>query len=157
VDEINQHERDQYWIRYALNLAGKAQDNGEVPVGAVIVRDNELLSEGWNQPIASNDPTAHAEIVALRAAGNAESNYRLPGSTLYVTLEPCVMCVGAIMHARVARVVYGAKDPRAGAAGSAFSLLESDQFNHTVQVESGILAEECGLILRNFFKQKREK
>ena len=155
MSESNQHEHDQYWIRYALNLAEKAQDEGEVPVGAVIVRDDKLVSEGWNQPIASSDPTAHAEIVALRAAGVAESNYRLPGTTLYVTLEPCVMCVGAIVHARIERLVYGAKDPRAGAAGSVFSLLGSDQFNHSVQVEGGILAEECGAILKNFFKQKR--
>jgi len=155
VEEGNQYERDQYWIRYALNLATHAGEEGEVPVGAVVVRDDKLLSEGWNQPIAIHDPTAHAEIVALRAAGRKVSNYRLPGATLYVTLEPCVMCVGAIMHARIQRVVYGADDPRAGAAGSAFSLLSSDSFNHSVEVESGVLAEECGEILRDFFKARR--
>lgn len=155
MGDTSQYERDQHWIRYALNLAERAQEEGEVPVGAVIVRDDKLVSEGWNRPIAGNDPTAHAEIVALREAGLAESNYRLPGATLYVTLEPCVMCVGAIMHARIERVVYGADDPRAGAAGSAFSLLGSDQFNHSVHVESGVLAEECGAILRKFFRARR--
>ena len=155
MGETNQHERDRYWIRYALKLAKRAQEEGEVPVGAVIVRDDKLVSEGWNQPIVGHDPTAHAEIVALREAGKTESNYRLPGATLYVTLEPCVMCVGAIMHARIARVVYGADDPKAGAAGSAFTLLGSDEFNHSVKVESGILAEECGAILRDFFRARR--
>ena len=148
-------ERDEYWIRHALRLAKYAEEEGEVPVGALIVRDNELISEGWNQPIVGHDPTAHAEVMALRAAGKVESNYRLPGATLYVTLEPCVMCVGAIMHARVERVVYGADDPRAGAAGSAFSLLQSDKFNHSVVVQGGVLAEECGEILRIFFKSRR--
>lgn len=148
-------ERDEYWIRHALRLAKCAEEEGEVPVGALIVRDNELVSEGWNQPIVGHDPTAHAEVMALRAAGKVESNYRLPGTTLYVTLEPCVMCVGAIMHARIERVVYGADDPRAGAAGSAFSLLQSDQFNHSVIVQGGILQKECSKILREFFKARR--
>lgn len=155
VSDLNQHEQDQYWMGHALLMAKRAQEEGEVPVGAVLVRNNELVSEGWNQPIMGHDPTAHAEIMALRSAGRVESNYRLPGTTLYVTLEPCVMCVGAIMHARVERVVFGADDPRAGAAGSAFSLLESEQFNHSVQVESGILANKCGEILREFFKARR--
>ena len=152
---LDQQGRDRHWIGYALKLAKRAEEEGEVPVGAVIVRNDELVSEGWNQPIKGHDPTAHAEIMALRAAGNAESNYRLPGATLYVTLEPCVMCVGAITHARIDRVVYGADDPRAGAAGSAFSLLGSDLFNHSLEVQGGILAEECGEILRNFFKVRR--
>ena len=155
MSEINQHERDQFWIRHALILARHAQEQGEVPVGAVVVRDDKLVSEGWNQPISIHDPTAHAEIIALREAGKKESNYRLPGATLYVTLEPCAMCVGAIMHARIKRVVFGAYDPRAGAAGSAFPLLSSDVFNHSVEVEEGVLAEECGDILRDFFKSKR--
>jgi tRNA(adenine34) deaminase len=155
VGELDQLERDQHWINHALNLAKRAEEEGEVPVGAVIVRDNKLISEGWNQPIKGHDPTAHAEIMALRAAGNVESNYRLSGATLYVTLEPCVMCVGAITHARIKRVVFGADDPRAGAAGSAFSLLGSDQFNHSPEIQSGILADECGEILRNFFKARR--
>ena len=155
MNDPDQQERDQHWISYAIKLAKRAEEQGEVPVGAVIVRDNKLVSEGWNQPIGDHDPTAHAEIMALRAAGKAESNYRLSGATLYVTLEPCVMCVGAITHARIKRVVYGADDPRAGAAGSAFSLLGSDQFNHAPEMKSGILAEECGEILRNFFKARR--
>jgi tRNA(adenine34) deaminase len=160
VGEGNQREQDQNWMRHAIKLAKRAEEEGEVPVGAIIVREDKvrgdrLISEGWNQPIKGNDPTAHAEIVALRAAGKAESNYRLPGATLYVTLEPCVMCVGAITHARINRVVYGADDPRAGAAGSAFSLLGSDQFNHSLEIQSGILANECGEILKEFFKARR--
>ena len=155
MSEPDQDERDRHWISHALKLAERAEEEGEVPVGAVIVRDDELVSEGWNQPIKGHDPTAHAEIMALRAAGKAESNYRLSGATLYVTLEPCVMCVGAITHARIKRVVYGADDPRAGAAGSTFSMLGSDQFNHSPEVQSGILADECGEILRNFFKARR--
>ena len=146
---------DEKWMRQALLLAQRAEQEGEVPVGALIVRNGELISEGWNQPVISHDPTAHAEIMALRAAGEAEENYRLLGTTLYVTLEPCVMCAGAIIHARVGRVVYGATDPRVGAAGSAFSLLGSDRFNHVVDVEGGVLAEECGDVLRRFFKARR--
>jgi tRNA(adenine34) deaminase len=142
-------------MRLAIKLAKRAEDEGEVPVGAIIVRDDKLVSEGWNQPIKGHDPTAHAEIMALRAAGKTESNYRLPGATLYVTLEPCVMCVGAITHARINRVVYGAEDSRAGAAGSAFSLLGSDLFNHSLEIQSGVLADECAEILKAFFKARR--
>lgn len=147
--------RDLKWMQRALVLAAHAEAEGEVPVGAVIVRDDTLIGEGWNQPVTHHDPTAHAEIVALRAAGAALENYRLLDTTLYVTLEPCVMCTGAIIHARVGRVVYGATDPRAGAAGSAFSLLGSDQFNHVVTVEGGVLEQECGDRLRQFFKARR--
>ena len=136
-------------------MAAHAEAEGEVPVGAVIVRNDKLIAEGWNQPLLSHDPTAHAEVMALRAAGEAEKNYRLLDTTLYVTLEPCVMCAGAIIHARIARVVYGATDPRVGAAGSAFSLLGSDQFNHRVQVDGGVLATECGDLLRQFFRARR--
>lgn len=150
-------ERDEYWMQHALTLARQAEAQGEVPVGAVIVRDDKVIAEGWNQPVISHDPTAHAEIIALRAAGKADENYRLADATLYVTLEPCVMCAGAIIHARIDRVVYGATDPRVGAAGSAFSLLGSDQFNHIVAVEGGVLAEKCGEVLRNFFKIRRQK
>ena len=146
---------DVKWMRQALSLAHRAEAEGEVPVGALMVRKGELIAEGWNQPVMSHDPTAHAEVLALRAAGIAENNYRLLDTTLYVTLEPCVMCAGAIIHARVGRVVYGAKDPRVGAAGSAFSLLGSDRFNHVVEVEGGVLAEECGDLLRRFFKARR--
>ncbi|HEC19424.1 MAG TPA: tRNA adenosine(34) deaminase TadA [Gammaproteobacteria bacterium] len=147
--------RDLRWMQHALALAVLAEEKGEVPVGAVIVRNDELIAEGWNQPVLSHDPTAHAEVVALRAAGLAEKNYRLLDTTLYVTLEPCVMCAGAIIHARVGRVVYGATDPRVGAAGSAFSLLGSEQFNHVVEVEGGVLADECGELLRRFFRARR--
>jgi len=146
---------DVKWMQRALQLAAHAEAEGEVPVGAVIVRDDCVIAEGWNQPVMSHDPTAHAEVIALRAASLAEKNYRLLDTTLYVTLEPCVMCAGAIIHARVGRVVYGATDPRVGAAGSAFSLLGSKQFNHLVQVEGGVLESECGDLLRHFFKARR--
>jgi tRNA(adenine34) deaminase len=143
------------WMRQALQLAQRAEAESEVPVGALVIRDDIQLGEGWNRPIIQHDPSAHAEIIALRAAGTTAANYRLTGTTLYVTLEPCVMCVGAIMHARVERVVFGATDPRAGAAGSAFDLLASDYFNHRVTVTGGILAKECGERLRRFFRARR--
>jgi tRNA(adenine34) deaminase len=142
-------------MRRALELARHAQESGEVPVGAVVVLDGEVIGEGWNQPIVSNDPTAHAEIVALRAAAREVQNYRLPGSTLYVTLEPCAMCAGAIVHARVARVVYGAADPKAGVARSVFNLLDSDKLNHRAQVCGGVLDGECGELLKGFFQARR--
>ncbi len=148
---------DERWLRQALVLASRAQSQGEVPVGALLVVENEVIGEGWNQPIRLNDPCAHAEIMALRAGAQSIKNYRLTGSTLYVTLEPCVMCVGAIIHARVARVVFGASDPKSGAAGSAFDLLNSGKFNHTVDIQSGILAAECGELLKAFFFEKRGK
>lgn len=154
-DAVEDALEGEKWMRHALSLAHRAEAEGEVPVGALIVRKGELIAEGWNQPVMSHDPTAHAEVMALRAAGIAENNYRLLDTTLYVTLEPCVMCAGAIIHARVGRVVYGAKDPRVGAAGSAFSLLGSDRFNHVVEVEGGVLAEECSDLLRRFFKARR--
>jgi len=150
---------DLKWMQRALELAAQAEAHGEVPVGAVIVRNDTVIAEGWNQPIGCHDPTAHAEIMALRKAGKAEQNYRLSDTTLYVTLEPCVMCAGAIIHARIKRVVYGATDPRVGAAGSAFSLLgngqDSEKFNHIVSVEGGVLAETCSTQLRQFFKARR--
>lgn len=143
-------------MRRALELAQCAQDAGEVPVGAVVVADGQIIGEGWNRPISSNDPTAHAEIVALRAAAAAVRNYRLPGTTLYVTLEPCPMCAGAIVHARVDRVVFAAPDPRSGAAGSVFDLLPSDaRFNHTTRCEGAVLAEESAAMLRAFFRARR--
>lgn len=142
-------------MRQALVLAQRAEAEGEVPVGAIIVRDDAIVAEGWNRPITGHDPTAHAEIVALRAAGEAEANYRLAGTTLYVTLEPCVMCAGAIIHARVERVIYGATDPRAGAAGSLFSVLGTDQLNHQVDVQGGLLTDQCGEMLKRFFKSRR--
>jgi tRNA(adenine34) deaminase len=148
---------DEDWMRHALTLAQRAAQEGEVPVGAVVVRDGELLGEGWNRPIATHDPSAHAEIMALREAGKRAGNYRLPGATLYVTLEPCPMCCGAMVHARIARVVFGATDPKTGAAGSVFSLLQSPLHNHEVKVEGGMLADECGRELREFFQQRRAR
>jgi len=146
---------DTLWMRKALELAQRAQDEGEVPVGAVLVREGAGLGEGWNRPIAAHDPTAHAEIGALRDAAQRVQNYRLPGTTLYVTLEPCVMCAGALIHARVARVVYGASDPKGGAAGSVFDILGTDRLNHRVICEGGVLDTECGAMLRNFFAARR--
>ena len=140
---------------HALQLARRAEQEGEVPVGAVLVRDNELIAEGWNRPISAHDPTAHAEIIAMRAAAAKLKNYRLLDTTLYVTLEPCIMCAGAIINARVTRVVYGADDPKSGAAGSVFDALITGRLNHRVKVESGVLALECSDILTAFFLKKR--
>lgn len=142
-------------MSHALELARHAASEGEVPVGAVLVREQQKVGEGWNQTIGRHDPTAHAEIIALRAAGQALANYRLPNTTLYVTLEPCPMCVGAIVHARVSRLVVGALDPKTGAAGSAFDLLQSDKHNHRVSFTSGVCATECGELLTGFFRSKR--
>jgi tRNA(adenine34) deaminase len=150
-----QLETDLHFMRRALELARHAEQAGEVPVGALMVLNDEVIGEGWNQPIVSRDPTAHAEIVALRAAAARLKNYRLTDTTLYVTLEPCAMCAGAIVHARVARVVYGAADPKAGAAGSVFNLLDSSALNHRAQITRGVLAEECGTMLRSFFEARR--
>jgi len=143
-------------MHHALTLAHKAAESGEVPVGAVLVRDNQLLAEGWNQPIRQNDPTAHAEIMAIRQAAKQSENYRLPGATLYITIEPCSMCAGAIIHARISRVVFGASEPRAGAVGSVINLLQNEQFNHQADVTPGVLAEECGQILKDFFALRRK-
>ena len=143
-------------MRHALGLARRAEQEGEVPVGAVLVKDGALIGEGWNRPIATHDPTAHAEIMALRAGGRTLSNYRLGETTLYVTLEPCVMCVGAVVHARVGRLVYGAADPKAGAAGSVADIFKADHFNHRVAVAGGVLAEECGAMLTAFFRARRQ-
>lgn len=148
-------EADHTWMQRALSLAGQAEAEGEVPVGAVIVLDGEVIGEGRNRPIAANDASAHAEINALRAAGRRLGNYRLPGATLYVTLEPCVMCAGAIVHARIARVVFAADDPKTGAAGSVFDTLLSDRHNHRVEVARGLLAAEAGGLLREFFRARR--
>lgn len=140
----------------ALDLARRGGEGGEVPVGAVVVLGGEAIGEGWNRPIAASDPTAHAEIEALRAAARRQGNYRLPGATLYVTLEPCVMCAGAIVHARLERVIFGASDPKAGACGSVFDLLPSDgRFNHRTDCQGGLLAEDCGELLRAFFRARR--
>lgn len=141
----------------ALDLARQAATLDEVPVGAVLVLDGEIVGRGCNQPIRSADPTAHAEIMALRDAGRKLGNYRMPGSTLYVTLEPCVMCSGAIIHARVARVVFGARDPKTGAAGSVVDLFAEARLNHHAQVEGGLLADECAALLSGFFAARRNR
>ena len=147
--------QDESFMRRALELAREAEAAGEVPVGAVIVRDGEVVAEGFNRPISTHDPTAHAEMVALRAAAARVDNYRLLGTTLYVTLEPCAMCAGAMVHARVQRLVYAATDPRAGAAGSVFNVVQSPALNHRLEVMPGVLAEECATLLRNFFVARR--
>jgi tRNA(adenine34) deaminase len=149
-------EDDAGWMREALQLAQRARDAGEVPVGAVLVRDGEVLGEGWNCPITRCDPSAHAEVMALRAAASGVGNYRLPGATLYVTLEPCVMCAGAILHARLARVVFGALDPKGGAAGSVFAVLGTERLNHRVEVWGGCLDEACAEVLQLFFQSRRD-
>ena len=146
---------DKYWMAKAIELAGKAEAVGEVPVGAVIVKDGELIAEGWNHPILSHDATAHAEIMALRSAGDKLGNYRLLDTELFVTLEPCPMCVGAMLHARVKRVVFAASDPKTGALGGAFNLLETCSHNHTFEVGSGVLEDEAGDLLRSFFRSRR--
>ncbi|MEN8212986.1 MAG: tRNA adenosine(34) deaminase TadA [Pseudomonadota bacterium] len=147
---------DNFWMQQALLLAAKAEEQGEVPVGAVVVVDDAVVGEGFNRPIASHDPTSHAEIEAIRAAGQSLQNYRLSRSTLYVTLEPCVMCAGAIIHARIDRLVYGASDLKAGAADSVFHLLPPDhRFNHSVEVRAGVMEGRCSAQLSGFFKRRR--
>lgn len=149
-------EEDIRWMQCALQLADQAASQQEVPVGALIVRDGVVLGEGFNQPIGSCDPTAHAEIVALRAACQHERNYRLPGSTLYVTVEPCSMCAGALLHARVDRVVFGATEPKAGAVVSAQRFFEQPFLNYRVQAEGGCLGDECSRAMTAFFEQRRQ-
>ena len=150
-----QAELDRQFMQQALEQAQLAALAGEVPVGAVLVREGRVISKAFNQPISHHDPSAHAEMIALRQAALAEQNYRLPGTTLYVTLEPCTMCAGAILHARVDRVVFGAPDPKTGAAGSVADVFSSKQINHQTSVEGGIMDEECGQLLRSFFKDRR--
>lgn len=142
-------------MQRALELAHKAESLGEVPIGAVLVKDDQILGEGYNSPISKHDPTAHAEIMALREAANRIGNYRLLNTTLYVTVEPCVMCAGALVHARVKEVVFGAVEPRTGAAGSIFDILQSSKLNHQVAVRGGVLAQECADLLQQFFKLRR--
>jgi tRNA(adenine34) deaminase len=146
---------DVAFMARALELARLAEAAGEVPVGAVIVRDGVIVAEGWNRPIGTNDPTAHAEMVALRAAGQALGTYRLTGTTLYVTLEPCAMCASAMVHARIGRLVFAATDPRAGAAGSVFNIVQHPALNHRMECTGGVLAGECGDLLRQFFQARR--
>jgi tRNA(adenine34) deaminase len=148
---------DQLWMRQALALARRAEAEGEVPVGAVIVRDGTVVGEGWNRNITLSDPTAHAEIIALREAGHSLQNYRLPGCVMYVTLEPCAMCVAAAIHARLDRLVFGAADPKTGALGGAYCLPEIHEHNHRLRYEGGLLTTEAGELLRAFFRARRNR
>ncbi|MCV9880118.1 tRNA adenosine(34) deaminase TadA [Brenneria izbisi] len=148
---------DEYWMRHALTLARRAQDEGEVPVGAVLVLDNQAIGEGWNRPIGHHDPTAHAEVMALRQGGRVLQNYRLLNTTLYVTLEPCIMCAGAMIHSRIGRLVYGAADEKTGAAGSLVDILRHPGMNHQITIEAGLLADECSAMLSAFFRMRRDQ
>jgi len=155
--QIIDRSRDQEFMRLALALAGEGAAMGEVPVGAVLVQHGQVIGQGFNRPILDSDPSAHAEMVAIRAAARSSSNYRLPGSTLYVTLEPCSMCAGLIVHSRVMRVVFGALEPKAGIVKSQGQFFAQGFLNHRVIVEGGVLAEECGIILTEFFRARRVK
>jgi tRNA(adenine34) deaminase len=146
---------NEHFMRQAIELAREAEAAGEVPVGALVVLNGEIVGTGWNRPIQSHDPTAHAEIIALRAAASALGNYRMPGATLYVTLEPCPMCAGAMVHARIERLVYAAPDPLAGSAGSVMNVFATPTLNHRPVVQGGVLAEECGAMLKDFFRARR--
>ena len=146
---------DEKWMNLALEQAVKAEKEGEVPVGAILVKDGLVVARAHNQPISTNDPTAHAEIQLLRAAGEELNNYRLNGTSLYVTLEPCAMCLGAMMHARVERIVYGAHDPKTGVCGSSENLMGANCFNHKIDLVSGVLENECRQLLKNFFNSRR--
>ncbi len=146
---------DKEFMTRALDLAGQAEAQGEVPVGAVLVQDGAIIGEGYNQPIMLADPSAHAEMQALRHAARRVDNYRLSNTTLYVTLEPCAMCAGAMVHARVQRLVFGSKDPKTGAAGSVFNLVQADKLNHQLEVEGGVMAKESGALLKKFFRKRR--
>ena len=150
---INTHV---HWMNQALELAQQAATENEVPVGAVLVSNNKIIGQGFNQPISASDPTAHAEIMAIRQAASVVGNYRLPQTTLYVTIEPCTMCVGAIVHARISHLVFGAREPRAGAVVSQGTLLDAGHYNHQVQVTEGVLAEQCGALMRSFFESRRK-
>lgn len=152
TDSQQNHEK---WMRQALDLAARAEQSGEVPVGALLVQDDRVIGAGWNRSITGHDPSAHAEIVAIREAGKHLGNYRMPGTTLYVTLEPCPMCVGAMIHARIERLVYAATDPKTGALGGAFSLPDLHAHNHVMDVKGGVLADEAGEMLRSFFRRRR--
>jgi tRNA(adenine34) deaminase len=154
-DPLEQAQIDERFMTRALELARTAEAAGEVPVGAVIVKDGVIVGEGWNRPISTHDPSAHAEMVAMRSAAQTLQNYRLLDTTLYVTLEPCAMCAGAMVHARVKRLVFAATDPRAGAAGSIFNIAQHSALNHRLDVTGAVMAEECGSELRRFFAARR--
>lgn len=148
-------EKDHYWMQKALELARNAEAQGEVPVGAIIVLDDQIIGQGWNQPIASQDATAHAEIVALRQACQTMQNYRLPGSEIYITLEPCMMCAGALVHARIARCIYATAEPKTGAAGSCIDAFTLPNLNHRIECTANVLKEESSQLIKNFFKARR--
>lgn len=148
---------DEFWMRHALTLAQRAWEQGEVPVGAVLVQGEQVIGEGWNRPIGQCDPTAHAEIMALRQGGKILDNYRLLDTTLYVTLEPCIMCAGAMVHSRITRLVYGAKDEKTGAAGSLLDVIGHPGLNHHIHIACGVLAEECAAMLSDFFRMRRDQ
>jgi tRNA(adenine34) deaminase len=150
-------EQDEFWMRHALSLSHNAQQQGEIPVGAVLVKDNQIIGEGWNQSISLHDPSAHAEMMAIREAGKNLENYRLVGSCLYVTLEPCSMCAGLLIHSRIHRLVFGAADFKTGAVGSLLDLLGDPRMNHSVEVQGGVLAQQCGDKLSAFFKLRRKQ
>ncbi|WP_040725825.1 tRNA adenosine(34) deaminase TadA [Thiomicrorhabdus sp. Kp2] len=152
---LSLQQQDEFWIEYTQKVAAKAEEIGEVPVGAVVVLDNQLIAEGWNQSITNNDPTAHAEIIALKKAGEVLNNYRLIDTTLYVSLEPCPMCAGAMVHARVKRVVFGAYDDKTGAAGSVFNLVDTSQLNHRLSISGGVNKEACATQISRFFQKRR--
>ncbi|MEQ9022671.1 MAG: tRNA adenosine(34) deaminase TadA [Pseudomonadales bacterium] len=155
--ETLQEQEDAKWMRLCLDLAKQAADIGEVPVGAIVVREAEILGEGYNQPVTTSDPSAHAEIQALRSAAEKVGNYRLPGATLYVSVEPCTMCAGALIHSRLSRLVFGTTEARAGAIVSRLKLLDQDFYNHRVEYQYGCLAEDSSTLLKSFFRQRRSK
>jgi len=155
VESSDRTEVDKRWMVRALELAARAEAEGEVPVGAVVLLEGKVIGEGWNRSISDHDASAHAEIMALRDAGKREGNYRLPACTLYVSLEPCAMCVGAMIHARVERLVFAASDPKTGALGGAFSLPDLHAHNHVLDVQGGVLAEQAAEMLRSFFRKRR--
>lgn len=148
---------DKEYMQAAIQLAQEAASNGEVPVGAIVVKDGEIIGRGCNAPIQLNDPSAHAEMLAIRAAAKSLGNYRLIDCTLYVTLEPCVMCAGVIQHARLSKLIYGASDPKTGVCGSVINLMTEDKLNHHTVVTGGVMAQECGDLLRSFFKERRQQ
>ncbi len=154
---MDQHQIDVTFMQQALSLARSAAEHGEVPVGAIIVKDDKTIASAANSPVSTHDPTAHAEILALRRAAAMLENYRLPGTTLYVTLEPCIMCMGAIIHARVQRIVFGAHDPKTGAAGSRYSIGSDGLLNHRLEISNGVCATECSALLKDFFRARRKK
>jgi tRNA(adenine34) deaminase len=157
IIEEQKNEQDFYWMTHALSLADRAQAQGEIPVGAVLVLNNEIISEGWNQPITLHDPSAHAEMLAIRNAGQVLKNYRILGATLYVTLEPCPMCAGLLVHSRIARLVYGASDYKTGAAGSVMNLVVNPQLNHQIDVLGGVAEVQCAEKISSFFRLRRQE